>query len=67
MPRKGQVIANPATGEYVEFIETAAETNGAYTRIKVKVIAGGFKPVMHLHSNTDETFEVISGKLTCIR
>ena len=67
MPRKGQVIANPATGEYVEFIETAAETNGAYTRIKVKVIAGGFKPVMHLHSNTDETFEVISGELTCIR
>jgi mannose-6-phosphate isomerase-like protein (cupin superfamily) len=67
MPYKGQIIPNPRTGEYVEFMETAAETNGAYTRIKIKVIAGGFKPVLHLHTTTDETFEVISGQLTYVQ
>jgi mannose-6-phosphate isomerase-like protein (cupin superfamily) len=66
MPYKGQIIRNPETGEYIEFIETAAETNGQYTRIKIKVIAGGFKPVLHMHTTTDESFEVISGRLTCI-
>jgi mannose-6-phosphate isomerase-like protein (cupin superfamily) len=67
MPHKGKIIHNPGTGEYVEFVETATETNGAYTRIKIKVIAGGFKPVLHLHTTTDETFDVISGQLTCIQ
>lgn len=64
MPLKGQIIRNPRTGEFIEFIETAAETGGAYTRIKIKVIAGGFKPVLHMHTTTDEAFEVISGRLT---
>jgi mannose-6-phosphate isomerase-like protein (cupin superfamily) len=66
MPYKGQIIHNPNTGEYIEFIETAAETNGEYTRIKIKVIPGGFKPVPHMHTTTDESFEVISGRLICI-
>ena len=63
MAQKGQIIHNPRTGEYVEFMETAADTNGAYSRIKIKVMPGGFKPVMHMHTTMDETFEVISGKL----
>lgn len=67
MPKKGQIIPNPRTGEYIEFMETAAETNGAYTRIKIKMTAGGFRPVMHLHTTTDETFEVISGQLTYVQ
>lgn len=66
MPFQGQVITNPRTGEYIEFVETANETKGAYSRIKIKVVAGGFKPVLHLHTTTDETFEVISGRLTYI-
>ncbi|HLG40037.1 MAG TPA: cupin domain-containing protein, partial [Chitinophagaceae bacterium] len=67
MPQKGQIIHNPRTGEYVEFMETAAETNGSYSRIKIKVIPGGFKPVLHFHTTTDETFEVIGGQLTCVQ
>ncbi len=66
MPRKGQVIQNSRTGEFIEFIETADDTAGAYSRIKIKIIAGGFKPVLHLHTTTDETFEVISGQLTYV-
>jgi mannose-6-phosphate isomerase-like protein (cupin superfamily) len=66
MPHKGQIIRNPRTGEFVEFMETAAETGGAYTRIKIKVMAGGFKPVLHMHTTTDETFEIISGRLAYV-
>ena len=66
MPYKGQMIKNPRTGEFIEFMETAAETDGAFTRIKIKVIAGGFKPVLHMHTTTDETFEIISGRLTYV-
>lgn len=67
MAYKGQIIKNPRTGEYIEFMETSAETGGEYSRIKIKVIAGGFKPVMHMHTTTDESFEVISGRLTYIQ
>jgi mannose-6-phosphate isomerase-like protein (cupin superfamily) len=67
MPYKGQIIPNPRTGEYIEFIETAAETNGDYTCIKIKITAGGFKPVLHMHTTTDETFEVINGRLSYVQ
>lgn len=66
MPYQGKIITNPITGEYAEFIETATETNGKYTRIKIKIIAGGFKPVLHIHIATDETFDIISGRLTYV-
>lgn len=66
MPQKGQVIKNPRTSEFIEFMETAADTGGAYTRIRIKVTAAGFKPVLHMHTTTDESFEVISGKLTYV-
>lgn len=66
MPYKGQVISNPRTGEFIEFIETANETDGAYSQIKIKIKPGGFKPVMHVHTATNESFEVISGELTYV-
>jgi quercetin dioxygenase-like cupin family protein len=64
MASKGQIINNPLTGEYIEFIETAKETGGAYTKIKILVKAGGFKPVLHFHNKMDEGFELISGRLS---
>jgi mannose-6-phosphate isomerase-like protein (cupin superfamily) len=66
MAHKGQIIKNSRTGEYIEFIETSAETAGEYSRIKIKVVPGGFKPVLHFHTTTDEAFEVISGRLTYV-
>jgi mannose-6-phosphate isomerase-like protein (cupin superfamily) len=66
MPQKGQIIKNPRTGEFIEFMETAAETGGVHTRIRIKVFAGGFKPVLHMHTFTDEAFEIISGRLTYV-
>jgi quercetin dioxygenase-like cupin family protein len=64
MAQKGQIMDCPETGETFEMVETAQETGGRYTRMKVTLQPGSLKPVMHLHESGDETFEVISGKLS---
>jgi quercetin dioxygenase-like cupin family protein len=66
MATKAQILTNPETGEYFEFVETATETGGACTTLKVLIKKGGFKPVMHKHLLQDESFEVISGQLTYV-
>ncbi len=66
MATKGQLLISPATGEYFEFVETAAETGGKHSTIKVMLKKTGFKPVMHKHLEQDESFEVVSGKLTYV-
>jgi quercetin dioxygenase-like cupin family protein len=66
MAHKGQIIRNAVTGEYIEFLETARESNGRHTRFKILQKAGGFKPVMHIHTEQDEIFEIVQGELTYI-
>ena len=66
MAHKGQIIKDPNTGEWIEFVATAKETNGYYTSFKISQKAGGSKPLMHLHSRQDETFQVLKGELTYI-
>src|SRR5437867_9940190 len=38
MPPQGKVISNPRTGEYAEFMETATESVGLFSRIAMKVM-----------------------------
>lgn len=64
MPEKGQLHTNPITGDFYEFIETAKDTNGKRVSIKATVKAKGQTVPNHIHVLQDETFEVISGKLT---
>ncbi len=64
MATKGQTIANPSTGEYIQFVETAKETGGHATTIRILQKAGGFRPVLHVHTTTDESFTVLEGELT---
>lgn len=66
MPAKGQKLINPGNGEYFEFYQTAAETGGASSTLRVLIRPGGFTPVLHKHLLQDETFEPISGRLTYI-
>jgi quercetin dioxygenase-like cupin family protein len=66
MAKQGDIINNKLTGDIVEFLETSAETGGRYTRIKFTVKPGGFKPVEHIHPQVNETFKVLSGKLSYI-
>lgn len=66
MPQKGQKLENPQTGDSCEFLETSADTNGEYVRVKVTLKSKGLLIPNHVHCFQDERFEVISGKLTII-
>ena len=60
----GQTLVNEITGEAITFVETAAETGGAYTLIEVVLAPGGGVPMAHVHPNQSETFEVLEGRLS---
>jgi quercetin dioxygenase-like cupin family protein len=47
-------------------LATSKETNGEKVVFKMIVKPGGFKPAEHLHMVQDESFEIISGKLTYV-
>lgn len=64
MVKKGDIIINKLSGDIVEFLETSEDTGGKYTRIKFTVKPGGFNPVEHVHPQFDESFRVLSGKLS---
>ncbi|MBD0287113.1 MAG: cupin domain-containing protein [Flavisolibacter sp.] len=66
MAHKGQIWTDAVTGDVVEVLESAQESNGRHIRFKFLIKPGGFKPVEHLHQKQDETFEVLRGKLTYI-
>jgi quercetin dioxygenase-like cupin family protein len=61
MIRKGDVLHNPVTGEILRFVETAADTDGAYTLVEAVVAPGGFVAAAHLHPYQRETFTVVEG------
>ena len=60
----GQTIANAVTGEEIRFLETAAETGGAYVVVETLVRPGGAVATRHLHPHQTERFEVLEGEMT---
>ena len=62
MRSKRETIANPAIGDRVTFLETTAETKGAYLRLQVELAAGGGN-ALHYHLAFTERFEVVAGSL----
>lgn len=64
MPTKGQKVRNPTNGDTYEFIETAKDTNGESVKLKATINTKGQLVPNHLHVFQEESFEVISGKLT---
>ncbi len=64
MPTKGKIITNPVNGNSFEYIQTAKDTNGKSVVMKAAIKGKGQKVPNHIHAIQDETFEVISGKLT---
>lgn len=64
MIRAGDTLANEITGETIHFLETAEDTNGAYTLIEVTLQPGGGVPMAHVHPYQSETFEVVEGELS---
>lgn len=64
MPTKGQIITNPVNGDSYEYLETSRDTNGERVTLKATVKSKGPLVPNHFHTMQDETFEIISGKLT---
>lgn len=64
MPHKGQILVNSATGDNYEFLETSADTHGERVSILTELKTKEQLVPNHFHVLQDETFEIISGKLT---
>ena len=64
MLRAGDVIENPVTGERVVVIEGSEDTGGAYLVGELTVGPGGQVVGEHIHDHLDETFEVLSGRIS---
>jgi quercetin dioxygenase-like cupin family protein len=66
MPTKGQVLTLPTNGNSYEYIETAKDTNGERVVMRATVYSKGPNVPNHIHTLQEETFEVVSGKLTVL-
>lgn len=67
MPVKGQILTDPTNQNVYEFIETAADTGGERVVMKATIKQNGRYVPNHMHVLQDETFEVVSGKLTVLK
>ena len=59
----GQIITNPVSGEQIEFLATAAYTNGECLVIELRLAPDGKVPGMHVHPEQEERFEVLEGRM----
>jgi quercetin dioxygenase-like cupin family protein len=63
MPRSGQRIVNPVTGERIVFRTTAQETGGDVLRFDVELRPGGVIAGAPHHHPHEERFHVTQGRL----
>src|SRR5919109_1031515 len=63
MARAGDVLENPATGDRLVFLQTAAETNGELLEYELTFVPSGFAVRNHLHPRQEERHEVLDGSL----
>jgi hypothetical protein len=61
--RAGDVLENPATGERLVFLQTAAETGGELLEYELEFVPSGFAVRDHLHPHQEERHEVLDGSL----
>lgn len=66
MPTKGQVLTLPSNGNSYEYLETAKDTHGELVVMRATVYQKGPNVPNHIHTIQEETFEVLSGKLTIL-
>jgi quercetin dioxygenase-like cupin family protein len=63
MAYAGQIIQNPVSGESIEFIKTAADTNGELLEIELTLSPDGSVPGAHVHPEQEERFHVLEGTM----
>ena len=62
MPRAGESLENPATGERLTFLRTAADTGGELLEMENVWVRADHATVPHVHPGMEETWEVVSGR-----
>jgi len=60
--RAGEVIENPASGERIRWLVTAAESGGALLRWEHALRPGAAVVRDHIHPRQEERFEVLAGR-----
>jgi mannose-6-phosphate isomerase-like protein (cupin superfamily) len=63
MAYAGQILTNQVSGETIEFIQTAADTDGELLAIDLTLTPDGQVPGTHVHPEQEERFEVLSGRM----
>jgi mannose-6-phosphate isomerase-like protein (cupin superfamily) len=61
MATAGQTVVNPATGERVTFVRTAADTQGELLELELVWPRPGERAPAHVHPEMEERYEVVSG------
>jgi mannose-6-phosphate isomerase-like protein (cupin superfamily) len=61
--RAGETIENPATGETLTFVVTAADSAGKLLRLDVRMEPGRPGPPLHVHRTFSERHDVRAGRL----
>jgi mannose-6-phosphate isomerase-like protein (cupin superfamily) len=61
MARAGQTVENPATGERVTFVKTAADTGGELLVLELEWPRPGERAPEHVHPEAEERYEVVEG------
>jgi quercetin dioxygenase-like cupin family protein len=61
MARAGETVENPATGELVTFVRTAADTGGELLELELTWPNEGQRAPEHVHPEMEERYEILSG------
>ena len=64
MAYAGQTLYNPVSGERIEFIRTAADTDGERLEFELELSPDGHVPGAHVHPEQEERFHVLEGTMT---
>lgn len=62
MARAGDEVENPATGERVVFVRTAADTGGKLLEMENIWTRADHATAPHVHPGMEETWEVLAGR-----
>jgi quercetin dioxygenase-like cupin family protein len=63
MAYAGQIIQNPVSGEQIEFIRTASDTDGEVLEFELTLSPDGRVPGAHVHPEQEEAFHVLEGTM----
>ena len=63
-PEVGSVINNPLVGESIVIIEVESAANQWSSEIEVTLAPGGHVPFAHVHRSYQESFRVVSGRVS---